>query len=155
MATKKKVKKAASKKAAARKPTAKKAAGKKVPAKGKPAAKAKSALKPVAKKAAKAAPAKGGPRLSWLDGASHKPLIDRYARQLKSFLGAVADGVIEEHELAAQEERLVKLMKEVEPKLNNVLHAKVTELLCELTAYDIMQMMFAMCQNRPKSVFQG
>lgn len=149
MATKKQVKKAAVKK-----PTARKAAGRKPTAKGKMAAKAKPAPRP-AKKVAKAAPAKGGSRLSWLDGASHKPLIDRYARQLKSFLDAVADGVVEEHELAAQEGRLVKLMKDVEPKLSGELHAKVTELLCELTAYDIMQMMHAMCENRPKSVFQG
>ncbi|MBP7933362.1 MAG: hypothetical protein KA354_01825 [Phycisphaerae bacterium] len=154
MATTKKVKRAASRKAVAAR-----SAGKKGPAKGKVTARGKSKPGPRAKKtagrAAKAAPAKRGSRLSWLDGASHRPLIDRYARQLRSFLEAVADGVIEERELAAQEERLVKLMKEVEPRLNDALHAKVTELLCELTAYDIMQMMHAMCENRPKSVFQG
>jgi len=49
----------------------------------------------------------------------------------------------------------VKLMKEVEPVLPPELHAKVTQLLYELTAYDLMQILHAMEQARPKAVFQG
>lgn len=161
MATTKKVKRASSRRAAAKKSVARKSGPKKAAvvkpsSKPRAAARTKRAARTPARTAAKVARAKkGGTRLSWLDGDFHKPLIERYARQLRSFLDAVADGVIEEHELAAQEQRLVQLMKEVEPKLSAALHPKVTELLCELTAYDIMQMMHAMCENRPKSVFQG
>ena len=67
----------------------------------------------------------------------------------------MADGVVDTAEVKAQEKRLVALMKKVEPKLNDELHEKVTELLCELTAYDLMQVLHAMHAKRPKSVFRG
>ena len=53
-------------------------------------------------------------------------MIAEQAQRLESFLAAMADGVIDESELQAQEARLVKLMKEVEPLLDDELHAKVT-----------------------------
>jgi hypothetical protein len=67
----------------------------------------------------------------------------------------MADGKVEEHEIKAQEQRLVELMKEVEPKLDDETHAKVTQLLCELTAYDIMHVLYQMEQARPKTRFVG
>jgi hypothetical protein len=94
-------------------------------------------------------------RTNWFDEKTNEPLIDDYARQLDSFLQTMADGVVEEKEIKAQEGRLVKLMKEVEPKLDDTLHAKVTQLLCELTAYDMMQMLYTMQQARPKTKFRG
>lgn len=94
-------------------------------------------------------------RQSWFDEQTHAPLIEKYARQLDSFVTAMADGKIEPSELKTQEERLVKLMKEIEPQLEDSLHAKVTQLLCELTAYDLMQLVFAMQAARPKTVFRG
>src|SRR5947209_7899583 len=109
-------------------------------------AKKKTNDKPAAKPAApKAAPAKApraaapAGRQKWFDDASHEPLIDNYARQLDSFIQTMADGVVDDGEIKAQEERLIGLMREVEPLLDDGLHAKVTRLLCELTAYDIMQ----------------
>lgn len=120
-----------------------------------PAGKAKTAAKPkVAPKAAKK-PAAKGKRASWLDPQSNTPLIDQYARRLKSFMAAIADGEVDDAELDAQEKRLVDLMKEIEPQLEPALHARVTELLCELTAYDIMQMLNAMQSQRPQTVFRG
>lgn len=111
------------------------------------------------KAAAGRKPAKTGnsrsSRSSWLDADSHQPVIDRYARRLAPFVEAMADGKIDEAEVAAQEKRLVKLMKEVEPALPPDLHAKVTQLLCELTAYDLMRILHSMEQARPKTVFQG
>src|SRR6266508_3377437 len=98
-------------------------------------------------KKAKAASGPGG-RAAWFDEASSKPLIDQYARQLESFLQTFADGKVEASELDAQEKRVVKLMKAIEPKLDDELHGKVTELLCEMTAYDIMQMVHAMQSER-------
>jgi hypothetical protein len=109
--------------------------------------------KTTAKKADKpAAPAR---RQKWFDDTSHEPLIESYARQLDSFIDTMADGVVDEGEIKAQEKRLIHLMKEVEPLLNDDLHAKVTRLLCELTAYDIMQLLHSFQEARPKTKFRG
>ncbi len=115
-----------------------------------PSGKAKAAPKKAAAAAAK-------PRRvsSWFDVASHKPLIAEQARRLKTFLAAVADGVIDQAELEAQEKRLVQVMKEVEPLLSPDLHARLTRLLCELTAYDLMQVMHSFHEARPKTAFRG
>ncbi|MGE3777216.1 MAG: hypothetical protein AB7F89_08535, partial [Pirellulaceae bacterium] len=78
-------------------------------------------------------------RKSWLDDTTQLPMIDEYVQQLGTFVDAMADGRVDDSELRAQEERLVAMMKEVETELNDLQHAKVTRLLCELTAYNIMQ----------------
>ncbi len=91
----------------------------------------------------------------WFDEKSDTPIIAERARQLDSFLKAVADGQVETHELEAQEQRLVTLMKEIEPRLDPAIHDKVTELLCELTAYDMMQVLNLMQESRPKTTFRG
>jgi hypothetical protein len=96
-----------------------------------------------------------GTRLKWFDEKSKEPLIEDYARRLDSFVQTMADGVVEDRELKEQEERLVALMKELEPLLDDNLHGKVTRLLCELTAYDIMQMLHSLQQARPKTTFRG
>lgn len=92
---------------------------------------------------------------AWFDETSSVPILADQARRLESFLAAVADGVIDAAEVEAQEARLVEAMKEVEPLLSPELHEKVTRLLCELVAYDLMQVMHAMHESRPKTVFQG
>jgi hypothetical protein len=94
-------------------------------------------------------------RPSWVDELTQTPMIDGYARQLESFISAMSDGRVEEHEVSSQEQRVVALLKEIDPQLDDALHTKVTRLLCELTAYAIMQMLYAMEQSRPKTVFQG
>ena len=122
---------------------------KKVPAKKAPAAaKKKIATKPAAK-------INSRPKSSWLDAESHAPIIERYARRLGPFVEAMADGKIDASEVQAQEKRLVKLMKEVEPTLSPALHEKVTQLLYELTAYNLMHVLHSIEQVRPKSTFQG
>lgn len=93
-------------------------------------------------------------RTSWFDEKSQAPQIEQYARNLTSFIDALADGKVDEHELKAQEAKLTTLMKEVEPLLDDNLHAKVTQLLCELTAYDLMQMLHEL-QPRRKTAFRG
>ena len=112
-------------------------------------AKKKTTSKTAAKPAAPAG------RRKWFDDASHEPLIENYARHLDSFIETMADGVVDDREIAAQEERVISLMKEVEPLLDDGLHAKVTRLLCELTAYDIMQMLHSLQAARPKTRFRG
>ena len=46
-------------------------------------------------------------------------------------------------------------MKKVEPKLDDDLHEEVTELLCELTAYNIMHTVSEIAEARPKTKFRG
>jgi hypothetical protein len=93
--------------------------------------------------------------VAWFDEATHTSLIADYAQRFEPFLANVADGVVTQSQLNAQEARLVGLMQEIEPLLEPKLHAKVTELLCELTAYDIMHAMHMLHQARPNSAFRG
>jgi hypothetical protein len=92
---------------------------------------------------------------AWFDEASHTPILAAKAQRAESFVAAMADGRIDESEIKAQERRVVQLMEEIEPQLDPRLHAKVTDLLCELTVYNFMQAMHSMQQLRPKSVFRG
>jgi hypothetical protein len=91
----------------------------------------------------------------WFDDASDTPLIAEYARKLDSFLDAIADSLVEARELEAQEKRVVALMKEVEPLLSPEAHDKVTRLLCEVTAYDLMHALHMAGHARPKTTFRG
>ena len=140
---------------AAKRP-AKKAAKKPMMKTAKKVAKGKTKPKPRAKAKAKKAKPKGEkPGPGWFDTGSHKPLIGGYVQRLEPFIAALADGTIDDNELKAQENRLVASMKKVEPGLSAKQHAGVTELLCELTAYDVMQMLHAMQSSKPKATFQG
>jgi hypothetical protein len=91
----------------------------------------------------------------WFDAASDSPLLAEYARKLDSFLDVVADGRVDVQELEAQEKRVVALMKEVEPLLTPEAHDKVTQLLCEVTAYDLMNTFHMAGKARPKTKFRG
>jgi hypothetical protein len=91
----------------------------------------------------------------WFDDASDAPMLAEYARKLDSFLDAVADGRIESQELAAQEKRVVDLMKQVDPLLSPEAHELVTQLLCEVTAYDLMNAMHMAGKARPATKFRG
>lgn len=94
-------------------------------------------------------------RQSWLDEATQTPLIDEYTQKLTKLLDAMADGHIDESELSGQEKTLVALMKDVEPTLSDAQHEKVTRLLCEITAYNVMQTLSSLQAGRPKSSFVG
>jgi hypothetical protein len=89
-------------------------------------------------------------RTPWFDDKAKDPLIDNYVQQTDTFLKAMADGKIDDAELKGQEQRLLKTMKEVDALLDDKQHAKVTQLLCDLTAYDIMQTLHGIQQARPK-----
>jgi hypothetical protein len=94
-------------------------------------------------------------RRSWLDDAAQTTLIDDYARDLGSFIDAMADGVVDEDELARQEARVVELMREIEPQLDDAMHEQLTKLLCETSAFSIMQVLHSLYEARPKTQFQG
>ncbi len=96
-----------------------------------------------------------GSRTNWFDDESKAPLIEQHARKLTSFVDALADGKVDDQEIRTQESRVISLMKEIEPKLDDALHAQVTELMCELTAYDVMRMLNQMQVTRPRTAFRG
>ena len=93
-------------------------------------------------------------RVSWLDEKGGVA-IDEYAQKLEGYVEALADGRVSADEVAAQEQRVVDLMKEVEPMLDDETHAKVSELLLQLTAFDIMQTLHTIHEARPVSRFRG
>lgn len=86
-------------------------------------------------------------RVSWLNDES-TPDLDAQVGKLEHFTQSLADGVIDANELATQEAHLVKAMKSVEGALTDEQHAKVTNLLAELTAYSVMRTLHEMAQVR-------
>jgi len=66
-------------------------------------------------------------RKAWLDAKGESTLIDDYAQQTSSFIEAMADGKIVAEEVSAQEAKLVELMKQIEPKLDDDQHAEITD----------------------------
>jgi hypothetical protein len=61
--------------------------------------------------------------------------------------------MVEKKEVEKQQERLVAAMKAVEGELNDAQHAKVTTLLLELTAYNIMRLLHELHVERARQVF--
>ena len=87
-------------------------------------------------------------RISWFDETKHLPVIDEQAQKLDSFVEAMADGVIDKKELENQQESLIQAMRAVEGDLNDEQHAKITRLLIELSAYNIMRLLHELQQSR-------
>lgn len=131
-----------------------KVAKKGLAARGKKKAAPKTARKtrPTKKSPAKRAVVKDS---SWFDEATNKPVIDQYAQKLGTFIEAMADGQVDAAELGAQEARLVAAMRDVEPLLKPAVHEKVTRLLWELTAYDLMQVLHSLHAEQPATTFHG
>jgi len=92
-------------------------------------------------------------RASWFDDKAEHPLIQEQLEKLDSFTSAMADGVITTQELAGQEQRLIAAMKKIEPQLGDDLHAGVTTLLVELTAYNVMRLLHELHAERARMVF--
>jgi hypothetical protein len=92
-------------------------------------------------------------RTSWFDDQAKYPVIHEQVMKLESFTNALADGVVEASELAAQEQRLGAAMKQLEPELSDELHAKVTTVLVELTAYNVMRLLHELKAERARIVF--
>ena len=89
-------------------------------------------------------------RTSWFDDkAGHEAIQDRVSK-LDTFTSALADGVITTKELSGQEKRLVDAMKQAESTLSDEQHAKVTTVLVELTAYNIMRLLHELQAERTR-----
>lgn len=92
-------------------------------------------------------------RTSWFDEKAEHQAIQERASKLESFTSALADGVVSKQELTGQEQRLVTAMKKVESELNDDLHAKVTSVLVELTAYNVMRLLHELQTERARMAF--
>jgi hypothetical protein len=87
-------------------------------------------------------------RVSWFDEKTHMPVIEEQVHKLSTFVDAMADGVIDDSELEKQQTSVVAAMKAVEGKLNDEQHAKITRLMVELSAYNIMRLLHELHQTR-------
>ena len=94
-------------------------------------------------------------RTSWFDERAEHPVIQEQLAKLESFTSAMADGVVDRKELESQEQRLAAAMKRLEPELNDDLHAKVTTVLVELTAYNVMCLLHELQAERARIAFAG
>jgi hypothetical protein len=92
-------------------------------------------------------------RTSWFDEKAQHPLVQEQVTRLESFTTAMADGVVTKQEVAAQEQRLVAAMKKLESELSDDLHAKVTTVLVELTAYNVMRLLHELQTERARMTF--
>jgi hypothetical protein len=92
-------------------------------------------------------------RASWFDDKTEHPMMHEQVMRLESFTSALADGVVSKQELAGQEHRLVAAMKTLEPDLSDDLHAKVTNVLVELTAYNVMRLLHELQAERARIAF--
>jgi predicted transcriptional regulator len=90
-------------------------------------------------------------RISWFDDKAEHPAIQEQVSKLESFTSALTDGVVSRDELQGQERRLMTAMKALEPELSDDLHAKVTKVLVELTAYDVMRLLHELQAERMRA----
>ncbi len=93
------------------------------------------------------------PRISWFDDKAEHAMIQEQITKLDSFTSALADGVVSKNELSGQERRLVTAMKTLEPDLSDDLHAKVTTVLVELSAYNVMRLLHELQAERARMAF--
>ena len=94
-------------------------------------------------------------RTSWLDDKAEHPLIQERVQQLDTFTSALADGVVTAQELSSQEERLIAAMKNVESDLPDAVHGKMTTVLVEMTAYNVMRLLHELQAGRARAAFPG
>jgi hypothetical protein len=94
-------------------------------------------------------------RTSWFDDDAQHPLIHEQIEKLESFTSALADGQVSKQELSGQERRLVAALKALEPELSDDLHAKVTTVLVELSAYNVMRLLHELRAEQTRLAFSN
>ena len=92
-------------------------------------------------------------KTSWFDDKAEHPILQERATKLESFTSALADGVVSKRELEGQEQRLVGALKQLEPELSDALHDKVTTVLVELSAYNVMRLLHELQAERARMAF--
>ena len=92
-------------------------------------------------------------KTSWFDEKTEHPTVHERVEKLDSFTQAMADGRVDREELDAQEARLTAAMKSLEPALSDELHAQVTAVMIELTAYNVMRLLHELQAERARVAF--
>jgi hypothetical protein len=94
-------------------------------------------------------------KTSWFDDKAEHPILQERATKLDSFTSALADGLVSKREVDGQEQRLVTAMRALEPELNDTLHEKVTTVLVELSAYNVMRLLHELQAERARMAFNN
>ena len=92
-------------------------------------------------------------KTSWFDDKAEHPILQERATKLDSFTSALADGVVSKRELEGQEQRLMTALKQLEPELSDAVHEKVTTVLVELSAYNVMRLLHELQTERARMAF--
>lgn len=92
-------------------------------------------------------------RTSWFDEHAEHATVHEQIQKLDAFTSALADGIVQKNEVDAQEQRLTAAMKRLESELSDELHAKVTDVLVELTAYNVMRLLHELHTERARMAF--
>lgn len=95
------------------------------------------------------------PKASWFDDSTDLPVIDEQVAKLESFAAAMADGIIEKHELDSQQTTLVETMRTVEGMLSDEQHEAVTRLLVQMSAYNVMRTVHELQADRLQRSLAG
>ena len=91
-------------------------------------------------------------RASWLSDDDLPALTDQ-VEKLEHFTNSLADGLVDADELNKQQENLAAAMKAVEGDLSDEQHEKVTQVLVELTAFNIMHLLHDLAAERARKAF--
>lgn len=94
-------------------------------------------------------------RTNWLDEETDLPALDEQVAKLEHFTDAMADGVIDDDELAKQNAAVVEAMKAVQDDLSDEQHEKVTRLLVEAMALSVMSTLHELHASALRRVSQG
>ena len=93
-------------------------------------------------------------RTSWFDDEAKHPLVQDQVAKLETFTSALADGIVSKRELDSQERRLMAVLKPLDTELSDELHAKVTSMMVELTAYNVMRLLHELQNERARMAFR-
>ena len=74
----------------------------------------------------------------WFDPESNQILFSRYVAQMDSWQQALADGVVEPAEVEQQATKLADMLRALEPKLSDSIHAELTNILYEWAVLQAM-----------------
>jgi hypothetical protein len=78
-------------------------------------------------------------RISWFDQEKGPLYLSEYFQRMDSWQQAIADNRITPEEIRDQASRVIALLKEVEPLVNETEHQVITETLYEMAVLQAMQ----------------
>jgi hypothetical protein len=78
-------------------------------------------------------------RISWFDQEKGPLHLSEYFQRMDSWQQAIADNRITAEEIRDQASRVIALLKEVEPLVNDEEHQVITETLYEMAVLQAMQ----------------